>query len=174
MSAIMGRYVRDSGMTEGAELCPECANTLDRHSSSRGRHDVTLLWIYGVFTYTVQGAAQCWTRRLCGISTWRRDTMAEIEETVLVGWARDADGGTQRFTGEDIDNRAGVWCMDRLRRGIPTVSTFYCTVHGLHFTSELAVVPMSVSPVMRLRKPDEINQLTDTFVIMAYKRPEDG
>ena len=100
--------------------------------------------------------------------------MAEIEETVLVGWARDADGGAQRFTGEDIYNRAGVWCMDRLRRGISTVSTFYCTVYGLHFTSELAVVPMSVSPVMRLRKPDEITQLASDFVLLAYKAAEDG
>ena len=100
--------------------------------------------------------------------------MAEIEETVLVGWTRDADGGARRFTGEDIYSRAGVWCVDRLRRGIPTISTSYCTVYGLHFTSELAVVPMSVAPVMRQRKPDEITQLAEDFVLLAYKRPEDG
>ena len=68
--------------------------------------------------------------------------MPETEETVLLGWARDADGGSQRFTGERIYERAGVWCMDRLRRGIPTISTWYCTVRGLYFTSELVAVPM--------------------------------
>ena len=61
MSAIMGRYVRDADMTEGAELCLECANDFNWRSSSRGRRDVTLLWIYGVFTCTVQGAESCWT-----------------------------------------------------------------------------------------------------------------
>ena len=47
--------------------------------------------------------------------------MGEIEETVLLGWARDAGGG-QRFTGGGIDDRMGLWCMDRLRRGTPTVT----------------------------------------------------
>ena len=61
MSAIIGRYVRDADMTEGPELCLECAGAFVRRSSSKGRRDVTLLWIYGVFTCTVQGAKNCWT-----------------------------------------------------------------------------------------------------------------
>ena len=100
--------------------------------------------------------------------------MAEYEETVLIGWARDADGGARQFTGEDIYARAGVWCMDRLRRDIPTVCTYYCTVGGLYFTSELTVVPMASAPVRRLRQPDEVTALGADFVILAYKRPEDG
>ena len=56
--------------------------------------------------------------------------MAETEETVLVGWARDADGGAQRFTGEHIYERVGVWCMD------PFVDVLAgkgrCLVHGPH------------------------------------------
>ena len=82
--------------------------------------------------------------------------MPEIEKTVLLGWVRDADGDAQRFTGEDIYGRAGVWAIDRLRRNIPTISTFYCTVWGLYFTSELAVVPMAFAPALRLRQPDEV------------------
>lgn len=100
--------------------------------------------------------------------------MAETEETVLLCWARDADGDAQRFTGEGIYRRAGVWCMDRLRRGIPTISTYYCRVGRLYFTSELAAVPMAVTPVMRLRRPDEITALGADMVLLAYKRPEDG
>lgn len=100
--------------------------------------------------------------------------MPEYEETVLLGWARDADGGDQRFTGEDIYGRVGIWCMDRLRRGIPTVCTYYCTIKGLHFTSELTAVPMAAAPVMRLRKPDDVVQLGPDFVLLAYKRAEDG
>ena len=61
MSAIMGRYVRDGDMGTGAELCLECAGAFVRRSSSRGRRDVTLLWIMGTLTCTLQGAAQCWT-----------------------------------------------------------------------------------------------------------------
>lgn len=61
MSAIMGRYVRDADMTEGAELCLECAGAFVRRSSSRGRRDVTLLWIMGTPTCSSQGAARCWT-----------------------------------------------------------------------------------------------------------------
>lgn len=61
MSAIMGRYVRDGDMPSGAELCLECADGFDRRSGSRGRRDVTLLWIYGIPTCTVQGAETCWT-----------------------------------------------------------------------------------------------------------------
>ena len=100
--------------------------------------------------------------------------MPEIEETVLVGWARDADGDAQRFTGERIYERAGVWCMDRLRRGIPTISTWYCTVQGLYFTSELVAVPMGSAPFRRMRQPDEMPVLDPGFVLMVYKGPEDG
>ena len=100
--------------------------------------------------------------------------MAETEEKVLVGWARDADGGAQRFTGDDIYNRAGVWCMDRLRRGIPTICTYYCTIRGLYFTSELATVPMGTSPMLRMRKPDNMPVLGEDFVLLVYKAPEDG
>ena len=98
----------------------------------------------------------------------------QYEETVLVGWARDADGDAQRFTGENIYNRAGAWCMDRLRRGIPTVSTYHCVIAGCHFTSELAMVPMASAPIMRLRLPDEAIQLAPDLVLLAYKRAEDG
>ena len=100
--------------------------------------------------------------------------MAETEETVLIGWARDADGDAQRFTGDAIYERAGVWCMDRLRRGIPTISTYYCRVGRLHFTSELAAVPMGSAPVMRLRKPDNMPVLGEDFVLMVYKGADDG
>ena len=100
--------------------------------------------------------------------------MPEIEETVLIGWARDADGDAQRFTGDDIYERVGVWCMDRLRRGIPTISTYFCTVRGLYFTSELAAVPMGSAPMLRMRKPDNIPVLEPGFVLMVYKGPEDG
>ena len=96
------------------------------------------------------------------------------EETVLLGWARDADGDARRFTGENIYERAGAWCIDRLRRGIPTVSTYYCMVRGLYFTSELAMLPMASAPIMRLRPPDEVIQLAPDFVLLAYTRAEDG
>ena len=100
--------------------------------------------------------------------------MPETEETVLLGWTRDADGGSQRFTGGRIYERAGVWCMDHLRRGIPTISTWYCTVRGLYFTSELVAVPMSSAPFRRLRQPDEMPVLSEDFVLMVYKGTEDG
>ena len=61
MSAIMGRYVMTGDMTSGAEICLECADDFDWNSSSRGRRDVTLLWIHKIFTCTMQGAESCWT-----------------------------------------------------------------------------------------------------------------
>ena len=100
--------------------------------------------------------------------------MTGAEETVLVGWARAADGSAQRFTGGDVYNRTGVWCMDRLKRGIPTISTYYCTVRGLYFTSELVAVPMSSAPFGRMRRPDAMPVLEPGFVLMVYKGPEDG
>ena len=61
MSAIIGRYVREGDMPSGSELCLECADYFDQLSSSRGRRDTTLLWIYGTTTCTMQGVAECWT-----------------------------------------------------------------------------------------------------------------
>ena len=100
--------------------------------------------------------------------------MNDQPETVLLGWTRDAGGDAQRFTGEDIYGRAGLWAMDRLRRNIPTISTFYSTVRGLYFASELALVPMASAPALRLRQPDEVTQLAPDFVLLAYKRAEGG
>ena len=101
--------------------------------------------------------------------------MPETEETVLLGWTRDA--GTAAHSGSPASastKRAGVWCMDRLRRGIPTISTWYCTVRGLYFTSELVAVPMGSAPFKRMRQPDEMPVLAEDFVLMVYKGPEDG
>ena len=100
--------------------------------------------------------------------------MPETEETVLIGWARDADRDAQRFTGDAIYERTDVWCMDRLRRGIPTISTYFCTVRCLYFTSEMAAVPMGSAPMLRLHRPDEVTALGADFVLLAYKRPEDA
>ena len=61
MSAIIGRYVKDGDMPSGSELCLECADDFDRRSGSRGRREVTLLWIYKIFTCTMQWAERCWT-----------------------------------------------------------------------------------------------------------------
>ena len=61
MSAIMGRYVKDGDMPSGAELCLECADYFDFHSSSAARREVTEMWIYDTPTCTMQGAAECST-----------------------------------------------------------------------------------------------------------------
>lgn len=61
MSAIMGRYVRDSDMSEGAELCLECADAFDWGSSSPGRRNVTVMWVIDTPTCAMQGAEKCWT-----------------------------------------------------------------------------------------------------------------
>ena len=100
--------------------------------------------------------------------------MTERQETVLLGWARDAGGDAQRFTGDDIYHRAGVWCMHRLMRGIPAISTFHCFGNGIHFTTELAVVPMASAPFASLRPPDKVNELAPDFVLLAYARARDG
>ena len=95
-------------------------------------------------------------------------------ETVLVGWARDANGDSRRFTGEDIYNRGGVWCMQRLTRDIPAMVTYYCTNLGLHFAVTLVIVPERAVPLgVRLRRPDEVDTLGD-MVLLAYKHPEDA
>ena len=100
--------------------------------------------------------------------------MTEEQETVLLGWARDAAGGARRFTGDDIYHRAGLWCLDRLARGIPTISTFQWELDGVYVTSELAMVPMASAPILRLQEPDEVTQLAPDFVLLSYKRAEDG
>ena len=61
MNAIIGRYVRDSNMPFGSELCLDCANAFYWGSSSTARRDVTLIWIHEIHTCTMQGAAKCWT-----------------------------------------------------------------------------------------------------------------
>ena len=98
----------------------------------------------------------------------------EQMETVLLAWARDADGDAQRFTGEDIYERVGVWCMQRLRRGIPTIATYHCRLRGHHFTNTLVMVPDRAVPLgVRLRHPGEVDTLGD-WVLLAYKAAEDG
>ena len=95
-------------------------------------------------------------------------------ETVLLGWARDADGGCQRFTGDDIYSGAGRWCMDRLRRDIPTVVTYHCRAGRAHFAVSIAMVPERAIPLgVRLRRPDETVTLGD-LVLLAYKAAEDA
>ena len=37
--------------------------------------------------------------------------MDEQQETVLLAWARDADGGYHLFTGDGIYDRVGRWCL---------------------------------------------------------------
>ena len=105
--------------------------------------------------------------------------MTEYQETVLLAWARDADGDAQRFTGDGIYDRAGAWCMDRLRRDIPTISTFYCWAEGHFFTATLAMVPERIVPFrVRLRRPDETVTLGGDGVrpwsLLAYKTAEDA
>ena len=108
--------------------------------------------------------------------------MTEQMETPLLAWGRTADGQCQRFTGEDIYNRSGRWGMDRLKRDIPVIITYYARVRGrnrwLYFTWALAVVPERVVPLgTRLRRPDEVDTLSldgvRPFVLLTYKRPED-
>ncbi len=95
-------------------------------------------------------------------------------ETVLLGWARDADGDSQRFTGDDIYNRAGRWCMDRLCRSIPTVVTYHCRAGRAHVAVSIAMVPERAVPLgVRLRRPDETVTLGD-WVLLAYKMPEEA
>ena len=102
------------------------------------------------------------------------DHEATPMENVLLGWARDAAGDSQRFTGDDIYGRAGHWCMDRLRRDIPTIATYYCRVRDAYFTISIALVPEQAIPLgVRLRRPDETVTLGD-LVLLAYKMPEEA
>ena len=103
--------------------------------------------------------------------------MAEQMETVLLAWGRTADGECQLFTGEDIYNRAGRWGMDRLRRDIPVIVTYYNRVsvrdRWLYFTAAIALVPEKAVPLgVHLNRPDEAVTLGN-WVLLAYKRPED-
>ena len=100
--------------------------------------------------------------------------MDEQQETVLLAWARDANGDCQLFTGDDIYNRAGRWCMDRLRRDIPTIATYYCRAGRYRFANTIAMVPLRAVPLgMRLRRPGEVDTLGD-WVLLAYKSAEDA
>ena len=101
---------------------------------------------------------------------------------MLLAWRRTADGQCQRFTGEDIYNRAGRWGMDRLKRDIPVIVTYYGKVRGRgrwqYFTWALALVPERAVPLgMRLNHPDEVDTLNvdgeRPWVLLAYKLPED-
>ena len=99
--------------------------------------------------------------------------MTKQRETVLLAWARDADGECQMFTGEDIYNRAGHWSMDRMRRDIPVIVAYYCRMGRLHFTVAIDVVPEQAVPHgVPLKRPDETFTL-DSLVLLAYKRPEE-
>ena len=105
--------------------------------------------------------------------------MTEHQETVLLAWARDADGDAQRFTGDDIYQRVGAWCMDRLWRDIPTIATYHCRMGGHYFTNTIIMVPEMAVPLgVRLRRPDEVDTLggegVTPWVLLAYKRTEDG
>ena len=90
--------------------------------------------------------------------------MTDQMETVLLGWARDADGGSQRFIGDDIYNRAGHWGMDCIKRDIPVIVTYCCRAPDRHrclyFTNTLAMVPERAVPLrVHLRRPDEVDTL---------------
>ena len=105
--------------------------------------------------------------------------MSGHPETVLLAWARDADGDVQRFTGDDIYHRVGGWCMQRLRRDIPTIATYHCYIDGHHFTNSIAMIPDRAVPLgVRLRRPDEVDTLggegVTPWVLLAYKYTEDG
>ena len=85
----------------------------------------------------------------------------------------------QRFTGEDIYNRVGRWCMDRLRRDIPTVATYHSYLDGHNFINTIAAVPyMSVPPGVRVRTPDEVDVLggegVQPWVLLTYQSIEDA
>ena len=99
--------------------------------------------------------------------------MTEQTETVLLAWGRTADGECQLFTGEDIYNRAGRWGIDRLRRDIPVIVTYYCRTGRLYYTAAIALVPDRAVPLgVRLNRPDETDTLGN-WVLLAYKRAED-
>ena len=70
-------------------------------------------------------------------------------------------------------NRAGRWGIDRLRRDIPVIVTYYCRTGRLYLTAAIALVPERAVPLgVRLNHPDEVDTLGN-WVLLAYKRPED-
>ena len=98
---------------------------------------------------------------------------------VLLGWVRDADGDSQRFTGDGIHERTGDWCMDRWRRDIPTITTFYCREDGRYLTFTIAAVPERAVPLrVRLRDPEETVTLevegVRPWTMLAYQSVEDA
>ena len=67
--------------------------------------------------------------------------------------------------------------MDRLRRDIPVIVTYYNRVsvrdRWLYFTAAIALVPDRAVPLgVHLNRPDETDTLGN-WVLLAYKRPED-
>ena len=85
--------------------------------------------------------------------------MNQYEDIVLMAWARDAQGGSQRFTGERIFQRAGQWGHDRLVRNIPIIVTYHYLMDQKHSTFAMAVVPDAAVPLLvYLRKPDRIDE----------------
>ena len=67
---------------------------------------------------------------------------------VLLGWARDADGDCQQFTGDRIHQRAGEWCHDRLTRNIPVLVTYLCRIRQTDVTIGMGIVPDAVVPML--------------------------
>ena len=85
--------------------------------------------------------------------------MTELAGTALLGWARDADGHCQRFTGDDIFQRAGTWCRDRLIRDIPVIVTYHCRLRQSDFTIAMSIVPDAAVPMLvYLRQPDKVDE----------------
>ena len=84
--------------------------------------------------------------------------MTEQTTTVLLGWARDADGGCRRFTGDRIHQRAGEWCYDRLARHIPVLVTYLCLIRQTYVTIAMGIVPDAAVPMLTyLREPDYLD-----------------
>ena len=85
--------------------------------------------------------------------------MTDQRETVLLAWARDADGGCQRFTGERIFQRAGKWCHDRLIRNIPVIVTYQYRLRQAYFAIAMGIVPDAAVPLLvYLRKPGKVDE----------------
>ena len=105
--------------------------------------------------------------------------MQEHKETVLLAWARDADGDCQQFTGADINDSVGRWCSNRLRRGIPTIATYYCDSGGYRFVNSIAIVPVWTIPLfVRLRPPDDSVEYESPEmrerILLFYLSTQDG
>ena len=61
MSEIPKRTVHEGDTGISAELCLPCAHQFNYGSSSRGRRDVAVSWLYGYHTCVAQGVAECTT-----------------------------------------------------------------------------------------------------------------